>query len=64
MVLLTFKRLKFPHYSKKVNKFYNGGSRVKIKGRSLFMNSLEDIRLVPNLATKDCDGTVVNPEGF
>ena len=28
------------------------------------MHSLEDIKLVPNLATRACGGTVVYPEGF
>ena len=33
------------------------------KGGLFFMNSLKDIRLVSNLDTRDCDGTVVNTEG-
>ena len=31
-VLPTFKRPKDPYYSKKVNKFYNGGFGVKFQG--------------------------------
>ena len=46
-----------------------GGFRINFNGGLLFTPfityySLKDIKLVPNLATEACGGTVVYPGGF